>query len=96
MQIGSFKIAAASGGFWLAWLLLATGLLIPTPTAGFFLAFLAVTCTVLPLAFGSRWQRVGAVAALLLGVLLAGSLVSKAANDPYFQKNRATPSHRTD
>lgn len=92
MQIGTFKEALVSGGFWMAWLLLVTALLIPQPTAGFFLAFLTVTCAVFPLAFGTRKQRIGALVALLLGVALAASLAGKAQNDPYFKRHRATPS----
>lgn len=94
MKAGTLRDAAVSGGFWLAWLLLAAALLIPTPTAGFMLGFLAVTCAVLPLAFGSRWQRLGALIALVAGVALAATLAQKAANDPYFKKDRA-PSHQT-
>jgi len=89
MQLGSLKHAAASGGFWLAWLLLVAAGLIGSPTAGFGLAFLAVSCAVLPLAFGSTRQRISAGVALLLGVLLAVSLVDKAQNDPYFTKQRS-------
>ena len=94
MNRGNLRDAATSGGFWLAWLLLAAALLIPAPAAGFLLGFLAVTCAMLPLAFGSRWQRLGALAALLAGVALAASLAGKAQNDPYFKKDR-TPSHQT-
>lgn len=90
MKVGSIRDAATSGGFWLAWLLLAAALLIPVPTASFCLAFLAVTCAVFPLAFGSRTQRIGAVAALLLSILLVFSLVDKAKNDPWFKKHRST------
>lgn len=90
MQLGSFKDAATSGGFWMAWLLLIAALLIPAPTASFGLAFLAVTFTVFPLAFGSRKQRIGAVAALVLSIMLAFSLVDKAQNDPYFKRHRTT------
>lgn len=92
MQIGTFKAAAASGGFWTAWLLLGAALLIPSPTADFFLAFLAVTAAVLPLAFGDTKRRIGALVALLLAVALAGSMVDRARHDPYFKKNRTTPS----
>lgn len=88
MQRGSLKDAATSGGFWLAWLLLAFAALIGNPTAGFLLAFLAVTCAVLPLAFGSRTQRIGAAVALMLSLLLAFSLVDTAKNDPYYKKHR--------
>jgi len=95
MRRGNPRDAAASGGFWVAWMLLATALLIPVPIAGFFLAFSAVTAAVLPLAFGTRKQRIGAFAALLLALVLAGSLVSKAQNDPYFKKHRATQTHQT-
>lgn len=94
MKVGNLRDAAVSGGFWLAWLLLAAALLIPAPTAGFLLAFLTVTCAVLPLVFGSRWQRLAALVALLAGIALAASLVGKAQNDPYFKKDR-TPSHQT-
>lgn len=92
MQLGSFKAAATSGGFWMAWLLLAAALLIPAPTASFCLAFLAVTCAVFPLAFGSRTQRIGAVAAVVLSILLVFSLADKAKNDPWFKKHRSTTS----
>jgi threonine/homoserine efflux transporter RhtA len=88
MQLGSLKHAAASGGFWLAWLLLAVAGLIGSPTAGVGLAFLSVSCAVLPLAFGSTKQRISAGVCLLLGLLLAVSLVGKAKNDPYLQKHR--------
>lgn len=88
MQLGSFKAAATSGGFWMSWLLLAAALLIPAPTAGFCLAFLAVSAAVFPLAFGSRKQRIGAVAAVVLSILLVFSLLDKAKNDPYFKKHR--------
>lgn len=94
MKVGNLRDTAVSGGFWLAWLLLAAALLIPAPTAGFLLAFLTVTCAVLPLAFGNRRQRLGALVALVAGVALAASLAQKAANDPYFKKDRA-PSHQT-
>lgn len=86
MQLGTFKTALISGSFWMTWLLLAGGVLIPSPVIGFFLAFLAVTSAILPLAFGTRRQRIGAVIALLLGVSLAGTQVRKAGNDPYFKK----------
>ena len=92
MKVGSLRDAATSGGFWLSWLLLAAALLIPAPTASFCLAFLAVTCGVFPLAFGSRRQRIGAVAALVLSILLVFSLVDKAKNDPWFKKHRSTSS----
>lgn len=92
MKVGSIRDAATSGGFWLAWLLLAAALLIPAPTASFCLAFLAVSCAVFPLAFGSRTQRIGAVAALVLSILLVFSLVDKAKNDPWFKKHRTTTS----
>lgn len=85
---GSLKDAATSGGFWLSWLLPALGAVIGNPTAGFLLAFLAVTCAVLPLAFGSPRQRVGAAIALLLSLLLAFTLVQTAKNDPYFKQQR--------
>lgn len=90
MKVGSFRDAATSGGFWMAWLLLITALLLPIPTASFCLAFLAVTSAVFPLALGSRRQRIGAVAALLLSILLVFSLVDKAKNDPWFKKHRTT------
>lgn len=92
MKVGNLRDAATSGGFWMAWLLLAAALLIPAPTAGFCLAFLAVTCAVFPLALGSRRQRIGAVAALLLSILLVFSLVDKAKNDPWFKKGRVKSS----
>jgi len=92
MKVGSFRDAATSGGFWMAWLLLITALLLPVPTASFCLAFLAVTSAVFPLALGSRRQRIGAVAALLLSILLVFSLVDKAKNDPWFKKHRSTTS----
>lgn len=88
MQLGSLKQAAVSGGFWLAWLLLVAAGLIGSPTAGFGLAFLSVSCAVLPLAFGTTRQRISAGVALLLGLLLAVSLVDKAQNDPYLKKHR--------
>lgn len=91
MQLGSLKHAAASGGFWLAWLLLAVAGLIGSPTAGFGLAFLSVSCAVLPLAFGSTKQRISAGVCLLLGLLLAVSLVDKAQNDPYFKQQHRQP-----
>lgn len=93
MKIGSLRDAAVTGGFWSAWLLLGIAALIASPTASFCLAFLAVTSAVLPLAFGNRKQRIGAVVALLLALALAGSLTGKAGNDPYFKKHRATPTH---
>jgi len=92
MKVGNLRDAATSGGFWMAWLLLVTAVLIPVPTASFCLAFLAVTCGVFPLAFGSRRQRIGAVAALVLSILLVFSLVDKAKNDPWFKKHRSTSS----
>lgn len=95
MQIGSVKAAVTSGGFWLSWLLFAAALLIPAPTASFCLAFLAVTCGVFPLALGSSRQRIGAVAVLILSILLAFSLVDKAQNDPWFKKHRTTQTHQT-
>lgn len=96
MKVGNLRDAATSGGFWMAWLLLATALLIPVPAASFCLAFLAVTCAVFPLAFGSRTQRTGAVAVLLLSILLVFSLVDKAQNDPWFKKQRsALPPHNS-
>ncbi|WP_277058857.1 hypothetical protein [Trichlorobacter lovleyi] len=95
MKAGNLRDAATSGGFWLAWLLLATALLIPAPTASFCLAFLAVTGAVFPLALGSRWQRVGALAALVLSLLLVSSLVGPAKKDPYFKQHRATQTHQT-
>ncbi len=92
MKTGSIKDAAATGGFWSAWLLLAAALLIPNPTAAFFLSFLSVTAAVVPLAFGNAKLRISSIIALLLAVALASSVVGKARNDPYFKKNRATPS----
>lgn len=92
MKVGNLRDAATSGGFWMAWLLLIVALLIPTPTASFSLAFLAVTCAVFPLAFGSRRQRIGAVAALVLSLLLVFSQLGKAQQDPYFKKQRTTTS----
>ncbi|MDD2501360.1 MAG: hypothetical protein PHN92_11160 [Geobacter sp.] len=95
MKVGNLRDAATSGGFWMAWLLLAAATLIPAPTASFCLAFLAVTCGVFPLALGSRRQRIGAVAVLILSILLAFSLVDKAQNDPWFKKHRTTQTHQT-
>lgn len=95
MNRGSFKEALVSGGFWLSWLLLAAALLIPVPTAGFFLAFLVVTSAIFPLAFGSTRLRIGALVVIVLGAVLAGSLAQKAKDDPYFKKDRATLSRRT-
>ena len=94
MKPGSFRDAAVSGGFWLSWLLLAAALLIPAPTAGFFLSFLAVTSAIFPLAFGGTKHRIWAVVVVILGALLAGSLVQKAKDDPYFKK-RATQTLQT-
>lgn len=88
MQLDSLKQAAATGGFWLAWLLLVAGGLIGTPGAGFGLAFLSVSCAVLPLAFGSTRQRISAGVCLVLGLLLALSLVDKARNGPHFKQER--------
>ncbi|MDK9718603.1 MAG: hypothetical protein OEL57_11970 [Trichlorobacter sp.] len=92
MKVGNLRDAATSGGFWMAWLLLVTALFIPVPTASFCLAFLAVTCAVFPLALGSRRQRIGALVALVLSILLVFSLVDKAKNDPWFKKHRTTTS----
>ena len=89
MEVGNLRDAATSGGFWMAWLLLIPALLIPSPVASFFLAFLSVTCAILPLAFGNRKQRIGAMIALVLGGLLALSLVNKAKNDPYYNRYRS-------
>jgi len=94
MQRGSLKEAVVSGCFWMAWLLLLSGGLVGSPTASFVLAFLTVTCAVVALAFGSTRQRVSAGVALLLGVLLAVSLVDKARNDPYYQRHRSTAPHQ--
>lgn len=91
MQIGSFKDAAVSGGFWMSWLLLVLAALIPAPAAGFMLAFLTVTCAVFPLAFGDTRRRVGGAIALILGVVLALSLAGKVKQDPYFKKQRSQP-----
>ena len=88
MEVGNLRDAATSGGFWMAWLLLIPALLIPSPVASFFLAFLSVTCATLPLAFGNRRQRIGAVIVLILGVLLALSLVNKAKHDPAYNRYR--------
>lgn len=90
MQRGTVRDALVSGGFWMAWLLLATAALLPVPLLGFCLAFLAVTCSIAPLAFGSVRLRVGAAVSLLLGLLLAFSLVGKAQRDPWFKKHRPT------
>ena len=92
VKVGNLRDAAASGGFWLAWLLLIAALLIPAPTASFCLAFLAVTCAVFPLALGSRKQRIGALAVLVLSILLVFSLADKAQNDLYFKKHRTSSS----
>lgn len=92
MKAGNLRDAVTSGGFWMAWLLLATALLIPVPIAGFGLAFLAATSAVLPLAFGSRKQRIGALIVLLASILLVFTLVNKAKNDPYFKKHRPSGS----
>lgn len=88
MELGKLKDALATGGFWSAWLLLLLAGLIPAPTASFLLTFLSVSCAVLALAFGTTRQRISAGVALLLGILLAVSLVDNARNDPYFKKNR--------
>jgi len=96
MKTGSFKDASVTGGFWLAWLFFATALLIPNPTAVFFLSFLSVTVAVIPLAFGDTKRRIASFIAFLLAVLLASSVIGKAKNDPYFKKNRATPSLQKD
>ncbi len=90
MKIGSLRDAVVSGSSWLSWLLLAAAVLILTPTAGFFLAFLAVTCAIFPLALGSTKLRIAALVVVVLGALLAGSLVQKAKDDPWFKKQRAT------
>lgn len=95
MQRGSFKEAAVSGGFWMAWLLLVAAFLIPAPTASFSLAFLATTCAVLALALGTTRRRIGAAIAMALGLWLAFSTAKGMQNDPYFKKNRTTPSHQT-
>jgi threonine/homoserine efflux transporter RhtA len=88
MELGNLRDAATSGCFWVAWLLLAGALLIPAPTASFGMAFLAVTCSVIPLAFGQRKQRIGAVVVLVLSLAVAFSMASKAKSDPYFKKQR--------
>lgn len=88
MQVGSLKDAVTSGGFWMAWLLLVAGGLVGSPTASFVLVFVSVTCAVLPLAFGTTRQRISAGVAMLLGILLAVSLVDQAGNDPYLKKHR--------
>ncbi len=95
MQRGSLKAVVVSIGFWLAWLLLGAGLLLPTPTASFCLVFLAVSCAVVPLAFGDTKRRIGAVIALILGVALAVSLVGRIGHDPSFKKNRPAPTRQT-
>jgi hypothetical protein len=95
MKVGSLRDAAVTGGFWSAWLLFGLAALIASPTASFCLAFLAVTAAVVPLAFGNRKQRIGAVIALLLALALAGSLGDKTRNDPYFKKHRAPQTHQT-
>lgn len=95
MHFGTFRDAAASGGFWAAWLLLAAAALLPNPTAAFLLSFLAATCAVIALALGGTRQRIGAAVALLLAIWLAFSTAAKAGNDPYFKKHRATPSRQT-
>ncbi len=86
MTPGLLRDRAVQGCLVSAWLLFAAGWVLPSPVAGFFLAFLAVTCAVLPLAFGTRRQRLSAITALLLGVILAGVQARKAGNDPYFKK----------
>lgn len=91
MQIGSLKDAVVTGGLWMAWLLLLPALLIPVPAACFFLSFLAVTCSVLPLAFGNKKQRISAIITLLLGIAIAVSTVGQLRNDPYFKKHRTPP-----
>ncbi len=95
MKVGSLRDAATSGGFWMAWLLLVTALLLPVPTASFCLAFLAVTSAVFPLALGSSRQRIGAVAALVLSILLVFTLAGRAKDDPWFKKHRATQTRQT-
>lgn len=89
MQIGTFKNAAVTGGLWMAWLLLLPALMIPVPGACFFLSFLAVTCSIFPLAFGNKKQKIGAFIALLIGIALAVSTAGQLRNDPYYKKHRA-------
>lgn len=89
MQRGSLKEAVVSGGFWISWLLLALAALIPAPAAGFMLAFVTVSCAVFPVAFGDVKRRVGGLIVLILGIVLALSLVDKVKQDPYFKKARS-------
>ncbi len=95
MRLGSFKEAAVSGGFWSSWLLLIVAALIGAPLAGFCLAFLAVSSAVIPLAFGSTKQRLGAAVVLVLSLLLALTLAKSAQHEPYFNKQRAIQTPRT-
>lgn len=88
MNVGNLRESAASGGFWMGWLLLVTAAMIGSPTASFGLAFLAVTAAVLPLALGTRKQRIGAVVVLILSLMLVALQVKAAQKDPYFKKGR--------
>lgn len=88
MQVGSFKEAAVTGGFWSSWLLLIVAAMIGAPLAGFCLAFLAVSAAVFPLAFGSMKQRLGAAVVLVLSLLLAFSLASKVRTPSSLRKQR--------
>jgi uncharacterized membrane protein len=90
MNTDLLKALTTRGCLVLAWLLLAAGRLFPSPMVGFFLAFLVVTCAVLPLAFGTRWQRIGAIAAVVLSLLLVFSLVNKLQKEPYLKQHRST------
>ncbi len=95
MKIGNLKESCVTGGFWSSWLLLIVAALIGAPLAGFCLAFLAVSSAVIPLAFGSTKQRLGAAISLLLSLLLAFSLANNARHDPYFNKQRTIQTPRT-
>ncbi len=92
MEQGRLKAALVSIGFWLAWLLLGAAFLISSPAARFMLAFLTVSCAVVPLAFGDTKRRVGAVIALILGVALTVSLVGRVGQVPYGTKHHGQQS----
>ncbi len=78
MNPGKLRNAASTWGIVASFILIAIALPSSAPDTVFMLSFLAVTSAVFPLALGTARQRIAAALALLLAMLVAGSMVEKA------------------
>lgn len=91
MNPGKLRNAASTWGIVASFILIAIALPSSAPDTVFMLSFLAVTSAVFPLALGTARQRITAALALLLAMLVAGSMVEKAKEEKFLKQRLSTP-----